>query len=81
MKATNFVDDKVFVVTKGNKSFHTGHHIWLDSRDNTLVDCEATGWIDAEDVEFAIIGLECRPDTEHVIVNGACCKRQCLDSK
>ena len=53
-----------YIVTKGSAdgTLQTGDHIWLDS-DGTVSCREAKGWIEAEHVAEAMVGVEYEPDS------------------
>jgi hypothetical protein len=54
-----------YVVTKASDdgTFEVGDHISLDAG-GSITCVEAQGWIDAEDVPDATVGMECEIDAE-----------------
>lgn len=61
------IPNKRYTVTKSSDdgTFQIGDSICLHD-DGTLTCRQAMGWIDAEDVPAAIVGMECKLDTEWV---------------
>ncbi len=56
---------KRYIVTKGNDTFETGDRISLNT-DGSINCYKEWGWLDAEDVEEALVGMECELDTEWI---------------
>jgi len=67
--------DTIYRVTKGNDDLPVNTFFYIDSRDNSLVDCGNAGWLEQNEYADFINQIEAKEDKQYVLIDNKVYKR------